>query len=130
VFGLPLFFFILINTVMFIQIGMARQSLEQAAYAAARAAVVQPDKAAGYGAATMAADAVLNTSGTRFTPTVQLTEAAGVSYSGTPSGVKWEKGSLLHTEVSISFIAFGTRREVNMKSEIVLMIERPAPRYG
>jgi Flp pilus assembly protein TadG len=128
--GLPFVMSLFISFVMFVQMGMVRQSLEQAAYTAARAAVVQPDKIQAQNAARTAAGAVLSTSGVSVTPTVNLFEVAGVTDTGSASGIRWEKGSLVQAEVTVQFPAFGTRRNVAMKSDIVMMIERPAPNYA
>jgi len=128
--GLPMFIFLLVSFVMFVQMGMARQTLEQAAYAAARAAVVQPSRDQAQNAADTAAGAALSAAIQGMNPVVQLTEVAGVTDTGTSSGIRWEKGTLLLTEVTIRFPAFAANREIEMRSEIVMMIERPAPRYG
>ena len=123
--ALPVYIFALLLFVGFIQIGIAAQTLEQATYTAARIAVLQNNLLLAEQAAEFAADAAISSASIApITTEVNLTLLAG----GNPGGsARWEHGSLLQTEVVISFTAIGIRRDVNMSSELVMMVERPLP---
>jgi Flp pilus assembly protein TadG len=125
---LPLLMFMFCGLIMATQLGLAKQSLEYAAYSAARAAVVQESFAQAQNAADlMAADAAVGTFGVKNV-TAELEVVSGrLDYAA--GSVRWEKGSLLKTVVRVDINTIAPFPDSELSTEITMMVERPATPY-
>jgi Flp pilus assembly protein TadG len=121
---LPLLMMMFCGLVMVTQLGLAKQSLEYAAYSAARTAVVQDSLPQAQNAADlMAQDLSVASFGIRSITTTLEVVSGRADYAGT---VRWEKGSLLKTIVTADINTIAPFRDSTLSAEITMMIERPA----
>ena len=124
---LPMIMLVISGIILILQLGLAKQKLEYAAYSAARAAVVQENMGRAQLAASEAAMSALET-GTiginRGGVTVALELVAGRTHHAT-GDVGWQKGALLKVIVTADVNTIAPFLDRRMGTEIVMMVEFP-----
>lgn len=131
--AMPLLCVILIMIIGIIQTGIARQTLEHAAYLGARAAVTCDNQTDAETQAYAVIDATLSANTFSIdTDNINVDIALVSGTSDTLTGgttIAWEKGALIKLQVTVPYYSMATFSENTMSSILYMMVEKPAKTY-